>query len=124
MFVSNWPETWSLGGQRNDTVITDEWKAGGAATSSRQLLLPAFPLNHGLFPRRLYMWCPVISTLLLCVVSIFKSSDLEPQRTLEGTEFRLAGEEPLHSIWDLALHSGGVEVNIPRPPRGFEKGKS
>lgn len=38
-----------LGGQRNDTVITDEWRAGGAATSSRQLL-PAFPLNHGLFP--------------------------------------------------------------------------
>lgn len=43
-------------------------------------------------PFRLYMWCPVISTLFLCVVSIFKSSDLEPQCTLEGTEFRLAGE--------------------------------
>lgn len=72
----------------------------------------------------LYMSCPVIDTPLLCVGSIFKySADLEPRCTLEGTESRQAGEEALHSIWDPALHSVRVEVNIPRPPRGFEKGK-
>ncbi len=75
-------------------------------------------------PRRLYMSCPVIDTLLLFVGSIFKySADLEPWCTLECTEHSLAGEEARHSIWDLTLHSVGVEVNIPRPPWGFEKGK-
>lgn len=70
------------------------------------------------------MGWPVIDTPLLCIGSIFKySADLEPRCTLEGPESGLAGEEALHSIWDPTLHSVGVEVNIPRPPWGFEKGK-
>lgn len=77
-----------------------------------------------LFPAGLYMRCPVIDILLLHAALIFKySADLETRVHLKVQNPAWQQKEALHSIWDPTLHSVGVEVNIPRLPWGFERGK-
>ena len=63
----------------------------------------------------------------LRVRSIFKhAADLEPRRSPDayrtgpGRTGPGSEEASLRSIWNLSLHPVGVEVDIPKPPRGFE----